>query len=235
MNDEAFSIAARPRPTAEQPLRGLTVLLVEDSRFASEAVHLLCLRSGARMRRADSLAAAHRHLAVYRPTVVIADLGLPDGSGAELIAELAGAAPRVPVILGTSGDPDAGAAALSAGADGFLAKPVESLAGFQQEILARLPADLAPRGPRLLRDATVVPDAEALRADLTHAAELVGAKGQTGEAMDYAAQCLAPVACAAHDPDLEAAARGLTAPARKQDIARVTAALATRLRGTRAS
>jgi CheY-like chemotaxis protein len=114
-------------PTPDRPLLGNTVLIVEDSRFASEALRLMSVRSGARIRRADSLASARRHLRVYRPTAVIIDLGLPDGSGLDLIADLAAQLPRIDVILATSGDEALAEAAHAAGADGFLAKPLTRL------------------------------------------------------------------------------------------------------------
>jgi len=130
-------------PTANRPLLGLTVLVVEDSRFASQAMRLLCLRSGARIRRADSLQSAKRHLAVYRPSAVIIDIGLPDGSGVDLIRELAIATPRVSVILGTSGDPASETLSLKAGADGFIEKPISNIGLFQSKILKHLPKENA--------------------------------------------------------------------------------------------
>lgn len=220
MDDELHRF--QPRPTPERPLNGLKVLVVEDSRSAAHAVRLLSLYSGARLRRADSLAAAHRHLAIYRPSIVIVDMGLPDGNGAELIAELATAEPRVPAIVGTSGDPGSRAMAMAAGADGFLAKPIESLAAFQQILIGLLPVSDAPTGPRALPEQVVAPDAGALEQDLELAAEIMQQGAEPGLA--YAAQFLGTVAQAAHDPVLEAAARELAgAPAQAPQVARLVA------------
>ena len=82
-------------PSASRPLLGTMVLVVEDSRFACDSMRLICQLSGARIRRAESLHSADRHLLAYRPHVAVVDLGLPDGSGLDLIARLADATPRI--------------------------------------------------------------------------------------------------------------------------------------------
>lgn len=207
--DEFAHVTARTMPTARRPLLGLTVLVVEDSRYACDALRLLCLRSGARIRRADCLKSARRHLQIYRPSVVIVDMGLPDGSGAELIEELARSVPRVGVLLAISGDSFAEDEAIAAGADGFLTKPMNSLADFQQAILTRLPADRQPTGPRELPDDTVRPDPVAYRDDLCHAADTLS-DGKEDEVIDYVAQFLTGIAISAEDVALARAAKAVT-------------------------
>ncbi len=190
-------------PTTNRPLLGLTVLVVEDSRFASEAMRLLCLRSGARIRRADSLHNAQKHLAVYRPSVVIVDIGLPDGSGVDLIRSLASASPRVDVLLGTSGDPDGQTLAMKAGADGFLGKPISSIGYFQSKILEHLPQDRQPKGLRVMSDDTIVPDEVALRDDLA-AAAIALEDPSDQHSIRYVTQFLSGLARSVDDTGLEA-------------------------------
>jgi CheY-like chemotaxis protein len=197
-----------PAPTANRPLLGLTVLVIEDSRFACEAMRLLCLRSGARIRRADCLRSARRHLQVYRPTVVIIDLGLPDGNGVDLIQELSRAEPRVAVVLGTSGDAGGEDAAMLAGADGFLAKPITSLAEFQYAVLSNLPAERQPLGLRSLTDEEILPDKMAFQDDIAHIADVLD-DTRDDRALDYVAQFLSGVARSAKDSPLEQAADAL--------------------------
>ncbi|WP_116134887.1 response regulator [Tropicimonas sp. IMCC34043] len=235
MNEEFASLPPQHRPTRERPLQGLTILLVEDSRYACEAFRLLCLRSGARLRRADCLASARRHLATYRPSVAIVDLGLPDGSGTDLIAELARADAAVPVILATSGSPEAEAQAIAAGAHGFIGKPVPTLAGFQHAILEHLPVEVRPAGPRAVTSDQITPDLLALRDDLSQVASiLAGPVDRTR--LGYAAQFLSSVAHAARDERLAEAATALRGigggPDFDHALGHVASLVETRLTGT---
>ena len=141
-----------------------TLLLVEDSRFAAEAVRLICRRVGIRLRRADSLASAALHLKVYRPDIALIDLGLPDGSGLDLIAALNRSGMRPHRLVAVSGDNRMEGAALDAGADAFLLKPISlscHLAALTGASVTDLPlpdegdadpADEATRDPLALRD-----------------------------------------------------------------------------------
>ena len=194
-------------PVSVLPLQGLTVLAVEDSRFASDALRLFCHRSGARLRRVETLRAAYAHLRVYRPDVMLVDLGLPDGRGDALICDLALQRPHGPVVIGISGDPSAQAIAMMAGAHGFIEKPFPSLALFQGEILRHLP-DRADRSSPMANATTPTADPLALRDDLEHAAGLVRLHPQAGQRR-YLAGFVAGLARAAGDPALIAAATSL--------------------------
>jgi CheY-like chemotaxis protein len=186
--------------TAALPLRGVTVLVVDDSRVTCDALRLIFQRTGARLRRAETLAAARGHLDCYRPDLVIVDLGLPDGPGAALIAEAA--ALGLPV-LSLSGDPDGRAAALDAGAIAFVEKPIPSVAGFLR-LIRQLVTGVGAEPPG---EEIAAPPADplALRDDLAQATALV--TGGTADAA-YATGFVRSLARASGDLALEAAALG---------------------------
>jgi DNA-binding response OmpR family regulator len=126
----------------------------------------------------------------------------------DLIGSLARATPRIPVIIGTSGDETAHDAVIRAGADGFLAKPIDNLAAFQTAILQHLPADRQPPGPRALPDERVVPDRIALRDDLSQIAHLLG-QPEPNRSLPYVMQFLGDVARNGKDSDLSRAVRAV--------------------------
>ncbi len=192
-----LAISARPQ----------TMLLVEDSRFAAEVVRLICRRAGIRLRRAETLEAARQHLRAYQPELALIDLGLPDGSGLGLIAELDALEPRRPRIVGTSGESGLEQAALAAGADAFCAKPLD-LTGQLDVILGATP----PPGRFLRRDAEctsgagngrdVTADPMALHDDLRRAHLLL----MEGRRVCYAGQFVGGIARSLNDAGLIAAA-----------------------------
>lgn len=200
-------LISRPGP------RGITVLMVEDSRFASDAMRLICGRLGMRMRRAETIEAARNHLRTYLPDIVLVDLGLPDGRGEQLIRQIILSPLRPALVLGTSGAEDGRHRCLAAGVDGFLAKPVESVASFG-ELIHKLCPDLGFRlssrvGGATGREAEVTPDPLALRDDLSLAAALLSDQDGVSRYDSYIGPFLAGVAGYAHDEQLATAVRNV--------------------------
>jgi CheY-like chemotaxis protein len=222
---------AGPGGLRRQCLFAVTILLVEDSRSASEAIRLYAAESGARVRRADSLHAASRHLAIYRPSVVMVDLGLPDGDGMALIGHLASASTPITAIVALSGRERSEwqADALAAGASACMEKPIESLRAFQETILGVLPdADtrLRPDDRELGLNGRASVRA-ALDEDLRRALSLLADALTAGddETVAYCAQFLGSVGDMLQD-------RELTAAARASDGAGLAALLERRLSST---
>jgi CheY-like chemotaxis protein len=201
-----------------QCLFAVTILLVEDSRSASEAIRLYAAESGARVRRADSLHAASRHLAIYRPNVVMVDLGLPDGSGMELIGHLASASTPLGAIVALSGRERADwqGEAMAAGAAACLEKPIASLRAFQECVLSVLPDAETRRAPdeRELALAGRASVGAALVEDMRRARALLGEAlpAQDLETVAYCAQFLGSVGEMLGDAELAAAARAAHKP-----------------------
>jgi len=82
--------------------------------------------------QAGSLAEASAQVAKFKFDLVVLDLGLPDGSGADLIADMRRANPQVRVlVLSASLDPAGIEKATRAGADEILDKitPVDEILG----------------------------------------------------------------------------------------------------------
>ncbi|WP_116083245.1 response regulator [Tropicimonas sp. IMCC34011] len=228
MNDFEI-INTAPKRTADRPLAGLTIMTVEDSRLASEVLRCLCLKSGARLRRADCVASARRHLAVYRPSAMIIDIGLPDGSGLDLVRELSRAEPRIPAIIATSGDDLAEASALEAGADAFMPKPIFGLAAFQQTILRYLPISSPDMSVRAVSSEIVKPDLTSLQEDLLHAQEVARSGETEGARLEYLTQFLASLGRAADDPHISATAIDLEGSCQEVFAARIGALARERL------
>ncbi len=111
---------------------GLRILLVEDEPVNRALVRAIIARTdraeldGIVLHEATTIAEARSVLASHPVDVVLVDVGLPDGSGLDLAAELRahpGADRARVVIVSASVLPADRTSALATGADAFLAKP----------------------------------------------------------------------------------------------------------------
>ena len=118
--------------TVEAAARPTRVMIVEDHADFRDLMEVLLSRQPDidLLAKAGSLAEARDRGALLELDVAILDLGLPDGSGADLIADLRRANPGVRVmVLSASLDPAGIEKARSAGAEEILDKltPVEEV------------------------------------------------------------------------------------------------------------
>lgn len=151
----------RPAPQVQlRPTRMATarILVVED-----EPAILAYMRAALEVdrhavRAAGTLAEARAALALETPDVVLLDLGLPDGDGLDLVAELDARGGVGPAVLVVSGDGSALEWALELGARDFVRKPFRAI-----ELRARVRA--------AVRDRRALARLEMTRARARHSAD----------------------------------------------------------------
>lgn len=120
----------------------MDILIVEDEPDIASLIAQALQREGLAARRAPNLAEARRALAERLPAVLLVDLGLADGSGLQLVREMAGRGPFMMVVSGQGDEVDR-VLALELGADDFVSKPFSP-----RELVARVRALLRRGEPR---------------------------------------------------------------------------------------
>jgi two-component system, NarL family, nitrate/nitrite response regulator NarL len=102
---------------------GVRVLLCDDHRLFVEPLSAVLVAHGYEPRVVTTLAGAREAIDDFEPDLCVMDLSLPDGSGLDGVAEIRRHRPacRV-VVLSGSVDRRDEAAAVAAGAEGFLSK-----------------------------------------------------------------------------------------------------------------
>lgn len=119
---------AEPRPIA---------LIVEDERQIRHFVRACLEGEGWQVFETDTMKQGLVEAGTRRPDLVIADLGLPDGDGVDLIRGLRAWSGVTVIVLSARADEMEKVRALDAGADDFITKPFGVA-----ELLARVRANL---------------------------------------------------------------------------------------------
>ncbi|MEM0907808.1 MAG: response regulator transcription factor [Pseudomonadota bacterium] len=137
----------------------MRLLLVEDHAPLAEAIDDALTRAGFALDRAASIQEARAAMSGAQYVLALLDLGLPDGSGLDLLKEWQETTAMPVIVLtarGALGDRIDG---LDSGADDYIVKPVE-----MPELIARCRAVLRRPGSRL----SVVIETGGLRVDTAH-------------------------------------------------------------------
>ncbi|PZP21919.1 MULTISPECIES: response regulator transcription factor [Pseudomonas] len=119
------------------------LLLIDDDEELCELLVSWLSQEGFQVRACHDGNSARAALAQHAPSAVVLDVMLPDGSGLELLRQLRGNHPDLPVLmLSARGEPLDRILGLELGADDYLAKPCDP-----RELTARLRAVLRRSQP----------------------------------------------------------------------------------------
>ena len=119
----------------------MRLLLVEDTADLAQSVLRFLTAAGHAVDHAPDAATAAEAMALTDYACVVLDLGLPDGSGLDLLRQWRRAGLRIPVLIATARDQISDRiAGLDAGADDYVVKPFDL-----HELAARIRAN-ARRG-----------------------------------------------------------------------------------------
>jgi DNA-binding response OmpR family regulator len=149
------------------------LLIIEDDPSIASSLERALTNAGYRCSRAESLAQARE--VTVAPSLVLLDLGLPDGDGLDLAQELVARWPAVPIIMLTARAAEMDVVVgLDAGAVDYVTKPFRLA-----ELMARVRAHLreAPaRATQVFEDGTLRIDTGARRVTLDGAEIVLRAK-----------------------------------------------------------
>ncbi len=145
--------------TAAAPL----VLVVEDEPKMRRLLRVTIESNGMRYAEAATAREAISWAQTQRPDLIIADLGLPDGDGIDVIRQTRRTSATPIVVLSARSQESEKVAALDAGADDYVTKPFAT-----GELLARLRAALRRALPRQDAGAPTAFAVRDLHVDLAH-------------------------------------------------------------------
>ena len=134
------------------------VLVVDDEQQILRALRTSLRAAGYEVDTADTAEGALAAAALRPPEAIILDLVLPDGTGIDVCRELRGWSQAPVILLSAVGEEREKVAALDAGADDYVTKPVGI-----DELLARLRAVLrrtTPAGEPVIEVGDLVVDLE---------------------------------------------------------------------------
>jgi len=190
-------------------------LVVDDEPDIRELLEITLNRMDVEVVCAENLERAYTLLGEAAPDLCLTDMRLPDGSGLDLVREIARHHPEVPVAVITAhGDVDSAVQALKAGAFDFVSKPVELpvLRGLVTTALRLGGARRAP-GRLLIGDSQAMRAVRATIAKLARSQAPVFISGESGTGKELAARMIheqgprasgpfVPVNCGAIPQDL---------------------------------